>query len=945
MTDQNLNDSTIAFVPLAPGREVGPYRLVRELGVGGMGQVFLAEDTRLERQVALKFLTPQRSQEEDFRKRFMREAKSAAKLNHNNIVTVYEVGEAVERVFIAMEYVDGRSLRELIDTRALTYDQKLAVLAQLLTGMKKAHESGIVHRDLKPANIMVTSDHQVKILDFGLAKGMLDGHLTNTGTALGTVNYMSPEQAQGLGADHRSDIFSLGILLFEVLSGVNPFVRGHMPATIHAIVYEPVGHLSAYDAGLAPAWQTIIDKALGKNPNNRYQSVDDLLADIERLKAGEAITPAAVAQPSVARSETPGLAVLFLQNLGKDEDDYLCYGITEDLIIDLSKVGSMRVVPTHKVLRYKDSELDPEEIARKLNVPLVMYGSLHRSGANIRVSAQLVDVAKDDIVWSSRWEESADSLPKIKTALAQGISKALEVDSSVVRKADALRAETSNAEAYDLYLKGKYALERRQKKADVEQAAEYFRQSLELEPTMLAARVGLAEIHVVRMELAKALELLAPALEDARKRGLHADEARVLTMMGVANNRNNELETARAQLQAAVAIYRELGDIGGQAQALVQLMKPTLNMGQFDECQRLYARLGELASAGVDGRWLAEGAHIIGWSFGTRGDMARRKACHEEALQIARAQDVQSLTAAILLDTAEMHAETGSTGLATAISYLEEARFIADRLDEELLSRKVLASSMVLDFKTGSFRKIKDQVTAFRQVSGDSAGNVELASVFFFGVIAAYIMGDREQTLRLRSEIAGLLDGFTGFWRERIEADLQYTAALVAALGPDTGKAIETAVAARDAYAKLGYTDGLSDMSTLAAELLYHTGKRNEAREWFTEGNRLAEQGGDLYARTSTSGYLALLRLESGQAHPDNSSELATLRQNADQVIGHYAEAMARRLFGTALLMHGRTEEDKTLGRRQLLQALGIARRHENAIEMKRIQEVLDRHN
>jgi len=236
-----MSDSpTVSFVPLKVGTKAGPYRIVRELGIGGMGQVFLAEDTRLDRQVALKFLSHDLAQKDDFRQRFMREAKAAAKLNHYNIVTIHDVGEALQRIYIAMEYVEGRTLRQMIDTRALSFDQSIDVFTQLCQGLKKAHSAGIIHRDLKPANIMVTAEGQVKILDFGLAKVVMSGDLTNTNAALGTVNYMSPEQAQGAEVDQRSDLFSSGILLFEMLAGVNPFVRGHMPATIHAITYEPL---------------------------------------------------------------------------------------------------------------------------------------------------------------------------------------------------------------------------------------------------------------------------------------------------------------------------------------------------------------------------------------------------------------------------------------------------------------------------------------------------------------------------------------------------------------------------------------------------------------------------------------------------------------------------------------------------------------------------------
>jgi serine/threonine protein kinase len=928
-----------AAEPFVQGSSVGPYSLIRELGVGGMGTVFLAEDGRLERKVALKFLTSQLAGNEEFRQRFLREAKSAAKLNHTNIVTVYEVGEDADRVYIAMEYVEGRSLRELIDTRALSYDQILEMFTQLCTGLKKAHEAGIVHRDLKPSNVMVTGDKEVKILDFGLAKAMVDGNLTSTGTALGTVNYMSPEQAHGARADQRSDLFSAGILLFELLTGVNPFVRGYMPATIHAIVYEPVGELSGYNAELPPACQTVVDKCVAKKPEDRYQSIDELLADLARLKAGETIAPAAVAQPDAPRSATPTLAVLHLRNLGSEDDEFLTYGITEDLIVDLSRLGSVRVLPMRKVLKYKDSDLDTEELAKKLGATMILDGSLHRSSSSVRISAQLVDVDSDNILWSNRWEESPDKVGRIKSALAEGIGSALKVDSSVVRKADLGKSDTSNPEAYDFYLKGKYALEKRKKRADVDAAREHFKKALELEPTLLAARVGLAEVHIIDLETDEARKLLSPALEEARRRGLRAEEALVQTVLGIAENRGLDLQLSIDMLSRAVEIYRELKDVNGEARAFTELLKPLLNSAQEAEALKLETRLGELAQAGADAAHIAQGLFLMAQAHARMNDPVRSQALHENALQMARANDVNLVAYQVLRLLAGDYADKGGQHLETAMAYIEEARYIAEKLGDRRALFGIEFTTFFMEMGTGAFRQSLDKLVRLLPEAVEMHDTLGQVSLEWGKTVLLYFMGQYEQCIaqaeRLR-ETAKILE------RKHITAR-EAEAHLLTALGHFMlgrhSQALELSARARALAEQADDNESLVDCLAFGGEMLYASGDLTQAREFFESALEKAHGSQNAFCIAVSQGSIALMDLQEG----NRESAFGTLRKNVDQVAGHFAEVTARRLLGHALLEHGSEDHDRDEGRRTLLQALNLARKHDNVVEITRIQELLER--
>lgn len=398
------------------GQTISHYRVLEKLGEGGMGVVYRAEDLKLHRFVALKFLP---APSPDLRARFLAEAESAAALNHPNVCTIHEFDD--EHWFLAMELIEGETVAEKIRARPLPFDEAVGIAIQAGQGLQAAHEKGIVHRDIKSGNVMVTRSGQVKVMDFGLARMAEQTRVTRPGTVLGTPSYMSPEQAQGQTVDHRTDIWALGVVVYEMVTGRLPFPGHSRAEVVHSILHVEPEPLTALRSGVPMELDRIVEKALRKDPGERYQHVEDLLVDLRGLrraadvpgKARRAVRPwyAAVAIATMllvafgwfmSRHEAPPqatevtVAVLPLNNLSGDpEQDYFSDGMTEELITDLAGIQTLRVISRTSVMRYKDSRRPLPEIAQELNATHVVEGSVLRVGDRVRVTAQLIDAAAD----------------------------------------------------------------------------------------------------------------------------------------------------------------------------------------------------------------------------------------------------------------------------------------------------------------------------------------------------------------------------------------------------------------------------------------------------------------------------------------------------------------------------------------------------------------------
>ena len=485
--DKPEGEKTRLVTQLTKGTSVGHYRIVEKIGAGGMGEVYLAEDTELNRKVALKFLSPHLCQDADCRARFKREAQAAAKLDHPSIVTVHEVGEFQGRPFFAMQHIEGQSLRELIKAKELPIERVIELAIQICEGLHKAHQSGTVHRDVKPANILIDADGRAKILDFGLASVAGSDHLTKTGSTLGTVGYMSPEQLRGEQVDQRTDIFSLGVVLYELIAGRQPFKSDNDVATSRNITDHDPEPLARYKAGVPDDLQRIAIRMLAKDKNYRYQHMDDLLADLKRLRQ----------QPVFqVRTEQPSIAVLSFANLSSDpEQEYFCDGMAEEIINALSHIEDLQVVARTSALSFKGQAIDVREIGRRLGVKTVMEGSVRRSGSRLRITTQLVDVASGYHLWSEKFDRDLEDVFAIQDEISLAVVENLRVRLQKGDETRLAKRHTDDPVAYGLYLKGRYFWNKRSDEG-TKKAISLFEQATQADSGYAPAYAGLADCYV-----------------------------------------------------------------------------------------------------------------------------------------------------------------------------------------------------------------------------------------------------------------------------------------------------------------------------------------------------------------------------------------------------------------------------------------------------------------
>jgi len=588
------------------GETVSHYRILEEVGRGGMGVVYKAQDEKLDRPVAVKFLPAHLSASQESKARFIQEAKSTAALNHPNILSVYDIDELDGQMFFVMEFIEGKTLKSHItslkSSQGISVSQAIDWTIQVAQGLKAAHDKQIVHRDIKSENIMMTKDGLLKIMDFGIAKLKGSTGLTKTGHSMGTLSYMSPEQAQGIPADERSDIWSLGVVFYEMLTGELPFRAEHEAALSYLIMNEQPPAPSVMDRRIPHQIDSVVTKMLEKDRSLRYQHSGELLSALQNL--GKDI------ETATHTVKTKAIAVLPFENISSDkENDYFSDGLTDELIANLSRLKDIRVVPRTSSVQYKGTKKDIKNIGRELGARYMLAGSVRKFQDNLRITVELIDAETADQLWAETYKGTLADVFDIQEQVSKQIVDALMVKLTPTEKVVLTKRTTLNPEAFDCCLRARNFLAHRTKKS-MHLAVQLFQKAIELDPRYADAYAGLGEVYATLYQLFERNESwLDKAIESCLRALMYdATSSEANAALGLAYFHKNSFDQSFTASQKAIeldpnnyAAYWILGRIyhmKDRDREAAELLKKAVELNPefytaFSDLENVYTCLGE----------------------------------------------------------------------------------------------------------------------------------------------------------------------------------------------------------------------------------------------------------------------------------------------------------------------------------------------------------------
>jgi serine/threonine protein kinase len=614
------------------GKTISHYKILEKLGSGGMGTVYKALDTKLDRLVALKFLPSHLSQDEEAKKRLIHEAKAASALDHPNICNIHEIdeiepapGETEGQIFIVMACYEGESLKDKIDRGPLSLEEALDIAIQIARGLEKAHSKEIVHRDIKPANVLITEDAQVKIVDFGLAKLTGVTQLTKEGTTLGTVAYMSPEQIQGTKVDKRTDIWSLGVILYEMLAGENPFKGDYEQAVMYSIMEEDPEFITKVRSELPDKLEQILEKALAKKPDKRFQTIEKMINELHTvrtelqssaskmrphlLKLGRKqrrtvyhmliIVSVVIATLSIflwrnqiTEAKPVSIALLPLESIAPDaEQDWFTDGITDALITNLARISGLRVISRSSVMKYKDSDKTPSDIAGELGITYLIEGSVVRIEEQIKITTRLIDATSNDYIWAQDYQRDFKDILSLQREVARAIAGQIRVKLTPYEKNLMSKKNEVNPKAYEAYLKGNFYWNKLTPQA-LETALKYYKMATELDPDYALGYAGIALVWVGHAQQGyKPSRVASAKIKPAAAKALELDStlAEVHYTLGVINAWGEwNWEQSVNAFEKAIKINPNLAEARAfYSQVLFILNRPEEGMRQIERALEL----------------------------------------------------------------------------------------------------------------------------------------------------------------------------------------------------------------------------------------------------------------------------------------------------------------------------------------------------------------------